>query len=247
MRLRLDHLILRAADPAGTLAELSRRTGAPMLADVEEVGGLASGIVRAGALDIEVVRIGREPPPRPRGYGLGFVADAGLREVAADLRARGFPTSPAARGVAGEGAARRSWRALQVRGLLPDPFPAPASRRPPGRLDRAIEAAADAMSRIPALARAATGRAGGSMVVVTEYEFDAGAWRQRAGRGPEVTAVHLGTGGHRAAWERLPLAGDAPLHLHDDGPSGITRVVLAGGDWPAPQVFTVGDVAFELS
>jgi hypothetical protein len=103
------------------------------------------------------------------------------------------------------------------------------------------------MSRVPALARAATGRAGGSMVVVTEYEFDVEAWRRTAGGGPDVTAVHLGAGGQRAAWERLPLADDAPLHLHDDGPSGITRVVLAGGDWPGPQVFTAGDVAFELS
>jgi hypothetical protein len=247
VQLRLDHLIIRAADPAETMAEVSRRTGAPILADVGEVAGLAGGILRAGTLDIEVLRIGREPPPRPHGYGAGFVADAGLRDVAADLRARGFATSPAARGVAGEGAGRRTWRALQVKGLLPDPFPAPAGRRRPGRLDRALEAAADAMSRIPALARAATGRAGGSMVVVTEYEFDVEVWRRTAGSGPDVTAVHLGTGGHIDAWQRLPLAGDAPLHLHDDGPPGITRVVLAGGAWPRPQVFTIGDVAFELS
>ena len=42
------------------------------------------------------------------------------------------------------------------------------------------------------------------MVVVTEYDFDAGAWRAAAGHGPEVLAVEVGTGGYD--WSKLPLA-----------------------------------------
>ena len=39
----------------------------------------------------------------------------------------------------------------------------------------------------PAVAKAATREAGDSMVVVTDYEFDAAAWRAgAAGAGPEV-------------------------------------------------------------
>ena len=81
MRLTLDHLIIRSAEPQTTLSELSAKAGAPILAEVEEVAGLASGIARAGALDIEVLRIGKTPPPREQGYGLGFTADAPLGEA----------------------------------------------------------------------------------------------------------------------------------------------------------------------
>jgi hypothetical protein len=56
--LTLDHLILRSPDPHATVAQPAERLGAPILAEVEEVGGLASGILRAGALDLEVLRIG---------------------------------------------------------------------------------------------------------------------------------------------------------------------------------------------
>jgi hypothetical protein len=81
------------------------------------------------------------------------------------------------------------------------------------------------------------------MVVVTDYEFDVGAWRAAAGEGPEVVAVHLGTAGHRAAWERLPLSGRVRLHLDDEGPAGIRKIVLAGR---APG-FSAGDVRFDFT
>ena len=42
MWLRLDHLIIRAADPAGTPAERSRRAGAPVLVPPTEAGGFLS-------------------------------------------------------------------------------------------------------------------------------------------------------------------------------------------------------------
>jgi hypothetical protein len=126
--LTLDHIIIRTADPDATLDELSERLGAPVLAAVEEVSGLASGIVRAGEIDIEVLRIGAEAPLRPQGYGLGFTADVPLAQVAADLRERGFATSAAVSATAGG----RAWRAIQVQGLLPDRFPVPASTRKPG-------------------------------------------------------------------------------------------------------------------
>ena len=107
-------------------------------------------------------------------------------------------------------------------------------------MDRATEALAAALTKIPAVAKAATRKAGGSMVVLTEYGFDAAAWRAGAGHGPEVLEVEVGTGGHD--WTRLPLA-PGPLELHADGPPGITRIVLEGdGD-----SFMLGDVAFEFS
>ena len=151
MRLVLDHLILRAADPAATLAELSQRTGAPVLAEVEEVAGMASGIVRAGSLDIEVLRIGAEPPERTLGYGAGFTADVPLEEATAAIRELGFPTSaPASASASG-----RKWRAVQVHGLLPRPLKVPgdhASR--PG----SSTASPASPARIPGAARMAATR-----------------------------------------------------------------------------------------
>ncbi len=200
MLLTLDHLILRVADPRAALSELAERLGAPVLAPVEEVAGIASGILRAGALDLEVLRVGAKPPAQLCGYGLGFTADVPLADVGAELRRRGYPTSVPARATAGG----RSWRALQVHGLLPDPFPAPATTRKPGVIDRVGEAAGGLLTKVPALAKAATRSAGRSMVVVTEYEFDAGAWRAGAGHGPEALAVEVGTAGYD--WSKLPLA-----------------------------------------
>ena len=237
MLLRLDHLILRTADPRATLAELAQRLGAPVLEPVQQVSGLASGIVRVGALDLEVLALGASPPARVSGYGLGFVSDVGLGETSAALRERGFATSAAARASV-DG---RAWRAIQVRGLLPDPFPVPASTRRPGLVDRATETAAKLMITIPGLARAATRNAGGSMVVVTEYDFDAAAWRSAAGHGPDVLVVEVGTGG--LDWSRLPLEPGSPLTLRSEGPPGITRIVLEGD----ADDFDLGDVVFEFS
>jgi hypothetical protein len=236
--LTLDHVIIRTADPAAALAELADRGGLPVLAAVEEVGGLRSGIARAGAIDVEVLKIGREDPPAPRGYGLGFTADGELEGTSRALRALGFPTSAPTRATAGD----RAWRALQVHGLLPDPFPVPTSTRPPGVGDRLTAGAAGALARIPAVARAATRNAGGSMVVVTEYEFDAAAWRAKAGGGPEVLEVHVNTDGHLTDWQRVPLAEDMLLRFGDDGPPGITKLVLEGEREP----FDLGAVTVEF-
>jgi hypothetical protein len=234
--LTLDHLILRAADPEATLAELADRLGAPVLAPVAEVAGLASGVLRAGALDLEVLRVGGEPPAPVCGYGLGFTADAPLAEVSAELRRRGYPTSVPTRATA-EG---RTWRALQVHGLLPDPFPVPATVRRPGLMDRLGEAAAGVLTKVAPLAKAATRNAGRTMTVVTQYEFDAGAWRSAAGHGPEPIAVEVGTAGYD--WGRLPLA-PSPLELRANGAAGITRIVFEGD----AESFTLGDVEFEFS
>ena len=171
---------------------------------------------------------------RRRYYGLGFTADVPLPDASVALRSAGYPTSVAAKATA-DG---RSWRALQVHGLLPDPFPVPATTRQPNLMDRATEVAAGVMTKIPAVAKAATRGAGRSMVVVTEYAFDATAWRASAGHGPEVVAVEVGTGG--CDWSQLPLA-PGPLELRAGGPTGITRIVLDGDS------FTLGDVEFEFS
>jgi hypothetical protein len=234
--LTLDHLILRTADPRATLAELAERLGAPVLAEVEEVAGLATGILRAGAIDLEVLRVGAAPPARAQGYGIGFTADVPLAEASATLRSLGFPTSAAARATAGG----RNWRAVQVHGLLLDPFPAPATTRRPGVVDKLTESAAGVMTKVPAVAKAATRKAGSSMVVVIDYEFDADAWRLRAGHGPDVIAVEVGTSGND--WSRFPLE-PGPLELRASGPPGIRRIVFEGdGD-----SFTLGDVEFEFS
>lgn len=239
MTLTLDHLILRTADPAAALAELADRGGLAVLAAVKEVGGLHSGIARAGAIDVEVLKIGKEDPPRPQGYGLGFVSDADLEETSRELRALGFPTSAPTRAVA-DG---RAWRAVQVHGLMPDPFPAPTSAKPPGVGDKITGGLAGVLAKVPAVAKAATRDAGASMVVVTEYEFDAAAWRAgAAGSGPEVLEVHVNTGGHLTDWQRVPQSEDMLLRLSDDEPAGITRVVLDG----EREAFSVGDVTFEF-
>ncbi len=130
-----------------------------------------------------------------------------------------------------------------MHGLLPDPFPAPTRLRPPGAGDRIVTAAGAALARVPALARLATREAGRSMVVVTEYGFDAERWRRAAGPGPRVLSVHLGTAGRRKAWQRLPMAAGTPLRLCDDGPPGLTRIVLAGAHDDRREDFAIGDVA----
>jgi hypothetical protein len=243
VRLRLDHLTLRAADPTATLAELARRSGAPILAEAEELlGAIASGIARAGAIDLEVLRIGAVPPERTLGYGLGFVADVPLMEAIGELRALGIPVSPPAPASAGEGVAKRPWRAAQVHGLLPNPFPAPASTRKPGLRDRVAGAAAGTLGRIGPLARAGTNDPGDSMVVLTEYGFDVDAWRAGATGGPAVAGVEVGSAGARELWERLPLDGAVPLTLDDGGPAGIRRVWLSGA---RKRPFSLGDVRFE--
>jgi hypothetical protein len=238
VRLRLDHLIIRTGQPDQTLVELARRSGAPVLANVGElVGGVSSGIARAGSVDLEVLQLG-ETPPQPLGYGLGFAADVPLTKAVGELRALGFPVSAPVRGIAGD----RRWRAAQVHGLLPHPFPAPASTRRPGVRDRMTGAAAGTLGRIPALARAGMAEAGDSMVVLTEYDFDVAAWRATATGGPEVAAVELGAAGSADAWERLPLERDVELTVHEDGPSGLRRVTFAGG---RRRAFTLGDVRFD--
>ena len=49
MQLTLDHVILRAADPAAALAELAEKLAAPVLVPVTEAGPFRSGLIRAGA------------------------------------------------------------------------------------------------------------------------------------------------------------------------------------------------------
>ena len=196
-----------------------------------------SGIARAGAIDVEVLKIGKEDPPRPQGYGLGFTSDADLEETSRELRALGFPTSAPARAVADE----RAWRAVHVHGLMPDPFPAPTSAKPPGVGDRITGGLVGVLSKVPAVAKVAMRDAGGSMVVVTDYEFDAATWRAGAGSGPDVLEVHVNTDAHLTDWQRVPLAEDMLLRFSDDAPAGITRIVLEG----ERESFAVGDVTFE--
>jgi hypothetical protein len=236
MRLTLDHVILRASDPHAVVAELAEKAGAPVLVAPHDAGAFVSGIVHAGGVDLEVLAIGATPPHATQGYGLGFTADVPIREAMGELRRLGYATSvPTGATVNG-----RTWSAIQIHGLLPDPFKAPVAKRPPRAMDRLTESLAGTLGRIPAIARAATRRAGSSMVVVTEYVFDADQWRGQAGEGPDVYSVEVGTGGHD--WSRLPLE-PGPLLLHPDGPPGVRRVTFEGD----AESFRLGDVEFEFS
>jgi hypothetical protein len=242
--LTLDHIIIRSADPAATLAVLSERGGLPVLAEATQVGGLTSAIARAGAVDIEVLAIGDEPPDGPRGYGLGFVADRPIGEALADIRAAGIPTSVPFSARVGSGPDLRRWRAAQIGELLPDPFPISMSTRRLGLAAKLSERAGSTLGRIPAVARAATRAAGSSMVVVTEYGFDAAAHRASCPAGPELLEVRVNTGDRLAAWSRLPLAPSSPLRLDAAGPPPLLSIVLAADGAARPKDFECGDVAF---
>ena len=71
------------------------------------------------------------------------------------------------------------------------------------------------MTRIPESPRPRPARPGSSMVVVTEYEFDAAAWRAAAGHGPDVLAVEVGTGGCDWSSSRSPRAARAARQRPD--------------------------------
>ena len=147
MQLTLDHVILRAADPAVVLAELVERTGAPVLVPARERGAFTSGILRA-SVDIEVLAIGATPPPHVVGYGLGFTVDVPLNQASKALRKAGFPTS----GRTGATANGRTWAAVQVHGLLPDPFPLPVTTKSPKPTDRLAETLVGWLTKIPSVA-----------------------------------------------------------------------------------------------
>ena len=245
--LSLDHIIIRSADPAATLAVLSERGGLPVLAEATQVGGLTSAIARAGAVDIEVVAIGDEPPDRPRGYGLGFVADRPIMEALTDIRAAGIPTSAPISARAGSGSDVRCWRVAQIGDLLPDPFPISMSTRRPGLTDRLAERFGSTLARVPAVARAATRRAGASMVVITEYGFDAVAHRASCSAGPELLEVCVNTGDRLDAWTRLPLARSSSLQLDAAEASPLLRVVLRANGGAARKDFECGDVSFRFA
>ena len=234
--LTLDHLILRSADPQATLAELAERLGAPVLAEVEEVAGSRAASCGRARSTSRCCGSARRRPPRCAATASASPPTRRWRRSAPSCAGAAIRRRCAARATAGG----RSWRALQVHGLLSDPFPVPASTRKPGLLTRVSETAAGLLTKVPALAKAATRKAGRSMVVVTEYEFDADAWRAAAGHGPEPLAIEVGTGGYD--WSQLPLA-PGPLELRATGAPGITRIVFEGDG----ESFTLGDVEFEFS
>ena len=224
--LTLDHVIIRAADPAAALAELADRGGLPVLAAAQEVG-------RPAQRDRPRRRDRRRGAQDRQG---GPAAGAGLR-ARLHLRrpiwrrprascARSASRPPRRRARSADG---RAWRAVQVHGLLPDPFPAPTSAKPPGVGDRITGGLAGALAKVPAVAKAATRDAGGSMVVVTDYEFDAAAWRAR--RGPRARRAR-GPRQHGRAPDRLAARARSPRTCccasPTTSPRAITRIVLEG-------------------
>jgi len=232
VQLTLDHVILRTADPAATLAELVERTGAPVLAPAQQAGALTSGILRA-SVDIEVLKIGSTPPSFVQGYGLGFTVDVPLTQASKALRKAGLPTSGMTKATAGG----RTWAAVQVHGLLPQPFPLPVTTKSPKPTDKLAETMAGWLTKIPSVGRMATRKPGASMIVLTEYRFDADEWRAAAGPGLKV--VRIDVGARNQNWGKLPLA-PSPLALSDELQPGVQRIVLEGEGTP----FTLGEVQF---
>jgi hypothetical protein len=57
-----------------------------------------------------------------------------------------------------------------------------------------------------------------------------------------VLEVHVNTGGHLTDWQRVPLAEDMLLRFSDDGPAGVTRLVLDG----EREGFRVGNLTLEF-
>lgn len=242
--LGLDHIILRSGDLEATLSVLRDEVGLPVLAEPADLGGgLRSALLRAGPVDIEILAFGDAEDVT--GYGLGFAADdPDLFAVARDLRAAGLSTSPPVRGRA-DG---RTWHALHVAGLLPDPFPAMFSPRVPGPADRLAGALLGALARVPGAARAATSRPSRSMVVVTRYDFDVEAWRSGCPDGPRVVAVEVGAADRADAWSRLGAIGGARLVIRPGEPVGVRRVVLTGSGWPPErEPVELGAVVFSAA
>jgi hypothetical protein len=247
VRLLLDHLILRSADAARDLDALAA-AGLPLRVPLKPLTGtMRSGLLGAGAIDVEVLEFEHEPPARLEGYGLGVRApdEADLWAVARELRARGLATSMPIRARTGEGAAALTWGTVQVSGLLPEPFPVPFSQRAPGRAEHAMAALGGRLAKLGFVARAATRRPGRSMVVVTAYGFDVEAARAAAPAGPEVVEVEVGVGDAAGAWAGLgPIEGPS-LVLRSDGPTGIRRIVLSGHGWDAGRELVLGDVVLQ--
>jgi hypothetical protein len=243
--LALDHVILRSGDLEATLSALRDVIGLPVLAEPADLGGgLRSAILRAGPVDIEVLAFG-DGATEVEGYGLGFVADdPDLFAVARGLRAGGLSTSPPVRGRA-DG---RTWEALHVAGLLPDPFPVMFSPRVPGPADRVAGALLGLLARVPGAARMATSRPSRSMVVVTRYGFDADAWRAGVAEGPRAVAVEVGAGERAEAWSRLGETGGPRLVIRPGDPVGVRRVVLTGRGWPPErEPEQLGSVVFSAA
>jgi hypothetical protein len=115
--------------------------------------------------------------------------------------------------------------------LLPDPFPARHTTRPPRAFERRAIPFVSALLRVPALAGLAMRTAGGSMVVVTAYDFDVERWRETVPAGPQVVQVEIGVGDRLDRWEALGPFDRPRLLLDPDGPTGVRRVTLAGDGW----------------
>ncbi|HEX2104310.1 MAG TPA: hypothetical protein VHF51_11715 [Solirubrobacteraceae bacterium] len=109
MYLVLDHVILRSPDPAADLAMLEQ-AGLPLVVGVTHLAGtMHSGLVAAGSVDVEALKVGASPAGRVEGYGLGLRAPGTDQwRVARILRERGLRTSaPSAATVEHDGRPRR--------------------------------------------------------------------------------------------------------------------------------------------
>ena len=241
--LKLDHIILRSPDADRTFADLVE-AGFPPFYEPEQLNaGMRSGIVRAGAVDIEVLSFTGDRQPEVSGYGLGFRTDGEeLPEVAARLRQAGIPTSAPMPGRAGEGADERTWSALFLGGLLPDGFPAVTTTHAPDWRDRLMSHALGLLGRIPAVARASAKRPGSSMVVVTEYGFDIEHLRASKADGPSVESAVVGIGDAGAKWADLGELAGPGLELTAGGPTGVLKIAVAGASWDEGRQLALGAV-----
>lgn len=150
---------------------------------------MRSGLLRCGAgMDIECLQVVSQAE-QVEGYGLGLAAPGWpMDEVVTALRASGIATTAPTSSVTDAGL---GWSVIQVAGLLPEPFPVPVSANPLAWWESALAKLGTWVLGWPMLAKYVFSEAGKSMVVITEYQFDAQGKRTKAGKGPECVEIEI--------------------------------------------------------
>ncbi len=80
------------------------------------------------------------------------------------------------------------------------------------------------------------------MVVLTQYDFDAEAWRAEAPPGPAVVAVEVGAGDLAENWARLGPLGGPRLSVRPDAPVGVRRITVSGPGWDERRTLQLGAI-----
>jgi hypothetical protein len=260
---RVDHVLIRADDPGPLFSLLTETFGLPVAWPLASYGFFASGGAFAGNIAIEVIRFGNPRPPLPtRHYGLAFEPHP-LRESLDELARRGIPHGPPVPFVGDrpEGGRGTLWTNVTLGGRLW------LGRRLGGnsRLNIALGRLISRLMRTRWSGGLLRRSLGDSLIFLTEYGFDAEAWREalrtelesRGGGALGVRAVDevvVGVTdyeGEIARWQRLldPVRPESPgAWRPGDGPA--VRLVPDSQDRMKRLVFrasSLRDAADRLS